>query len=53
MSDKPNITVVYQDARPNVSMTCSEVIVSGIVLLVMAGAVGLWPLWHVLNWFAR
>lgn len=38
--DRPDVTVVYQDAPQQAQMTCLEIVVSAIVLLVTAATLG-------------
>jgi hypothetical protein len=43
MSERPNVTVVFQDAKPaNQQWTCGEVVLSALVLAGIALATGWW-----------
>jgi hypothetical protein len=53
MSEKPNVTVIYQDARADTGMGCVEAIVSLAALALMAGAAGFGPLAALVAWLWR
>jgi hypothetical protein len=50
MSEKPNVTVIYQDARTPTNMGCIEALVSVAALALMAGAAGFGPLAALVAW---
>lgn len=43
MAERPNVTVIYQDPKPDARMGCLELVIGAIVLGVFALIVGLWP----------
>lgn len=45
MSDKPNVTVIYQDV-PAKGPTCAQVIVEGLAFLALVGVVAILGLWR-------
>ena len=45
MSDKPNVTVIYQDAKAP-GPTCAQVIAEALAFLVLVAAVAILGLWR-------